>query len=348
MYPREGSSHYIPAAFTYPAPPARMTERPVNLSVVIPVYDEGAGVLDVLGAITPLLLSQGLSHEIIFVDDGSGDDTWTYIEQACQSRKNVRGLRLTRNFGKDAAVWAGLEAARGEAVLVMDGDRQHPPALIPRMVRLWHETGVDVVEAIKVDRGTESAMHRAGARLFYGLMNHLAGFRLERSSDFKLLSRRAVEALLRLEERNLFFRGLVAWMGFSCMQVPFEVPERTRGRSKWSLRRLVAFSVRSITAFSTLPLHLITGAGVLFLVFALILGAKVLYQWWTGEAVEGFTTVILLQEIIGSLLMLSLGIIGLYLARIYEEVKRRPRSVIREVLPRPAVPETVPSEEARP
>ncbi|GIV58999.1 MAG: glycosyltransferase [Rhodothermaceae bacterium] len=327
-----------------------MPSPSILLSVVIPVYNEGAGVLEVLRAVEPPLRACAPSHEILFVDDGSQDDTWAFIRQACDDRTGVRGIRLTRNFGKEAALWAGLAQARGQAVLVMDGDLQHPPALIPRMIELWQQTGVEVVEAIKMDRGNEKLLHRLGARAFYTLMNRLSGFGLERSSDFKLLDRRAVDQLLRLEERNLFFRGLVAWMGFERLQIPFSVPERAQGRSKWSFPKLAAFFTRSITSFSTLPLQLITLAGLLFLVFALVLGTKVFVQWWMGQAVEGFTTVILLLEIIGSLLMLSLGVIGLYLARIYEEVKRRPRSVIRETLPRspslPAASEAAPTDAA--
>jgi dolichol-phosphate mannosyltransferase len=294
------------------------------LSVVIPSYCEGSGVVETLAAVTEVLRDAAIPHELIVIDDGSTDDTWSFLERACATYPRLRAIRFSRNFGKEASIWAGLRHASGGAVLVMDADLQHPPERIPEMYRIWRESRVDVVEAVKTHRGREPLKNRVGARLFYALMNRLSGFDLDRATDFKLLDRRAVDLLLRLEERNLFFRGIVAWMGFERAQVTFSVPERTHGRSKWTFVRLAGLFTRSLTAFSTLPLQLITLAGALFLLFSLILGTKVFLQWWMGEAVEGFTTVILLLEIIGSLLMLSLGILGTYLARIYEEVKRRP------------------------
>ncbi len=302
------------------------------LSVVIPSYCEGSGVIETLDVVAGVLRKAAIPHELIVIDDGSTDDTWSFLENACATYPRLRAVRFSRNFGKEASIWAGLRHASGDAVLVMDADLQHPPGLIPEMYRIWREARVDVVEAVKTHRSREPLLNRLGARLFYTLMNRLSGFDLDRATDFKLLDRRAVDLLLHLEERNLFFRGIVAWMGFERAQVSFEVPERAHGRSKWTLVKLAGLFTRSITAFSTLPLQLITLAGVLFLLFSLILGTKVFAQWWMGEAVEGFTTVILLLEIIGSLLMLSLGILGTYLARIYEEVKRRPLYVEAAVL----------------
>ena len=320
------------------------------LSVVIPSYCEGSGVIETIDAVAGVLRDAGISYEIIVIDDGSTDDTWSFLERARPEHPRLRAIRFSRNFGKEAAIWAGLRHASGGAVLVMDADLQHPPERIPEMHRIWRDTRVDVVEAVKTHRGKEPLLNRLGARLFYALMNRLSGFDLDRATDFKLLDRRAVDLLLRLEERNLFFRGIVAWMGFKRARVAFSVPDRTRGRSKWTFVKLAGLFTRSITAFSTLPLQLITLAGFLFLIFSLILGTKVFVQWWMGEAVEGFTTVILLLEIIGSLLMLSLGILGTYLARIYEEVKRRPLYVEAAVLePEPSAidPDDAPAETRR-
>jgi glycosyltransferase involved in cell wall biosynthesis len=237
-------------------------------------------------------------------------------------------LRLSRNFGKELALCAGLERARGDAVIVMDGDGQHPPELLPEMVRLWQTSGVDIVEAVKSKRGQESFSQRFGAFLFYVFLSKLAGVNLKGTSDFKLMSRRALDAWLQMEERNVFFRGMTAWLGFARVQVPFEVPVRAAGETGWSFPTRFKLALTGLSAFSWLPLQFVTLAGLVFFVFSVLFGIYTLILQLTGRSVSGFATVILLLLIIGSLLMLSLGIIGEYLARIYEEVKRRPRYVI--------------------
>ncbi len=267
--------------------------------------------------------------ELVMVDDGSTDGTWDAIQQLAESYP-VAGVRFSRNFGKEAAIIAGLESAGGRAVVVMDGDLQHPPELIPEMLRLWREEGVEVVEAVKSDRGREAAAYRTGSSLFYFIMNTLSGFDLANASDFKLLTRQAAEALLGMQERNPFFRGMTAWVGFKRARVPFEVKEREEGGTKWSFLRLLRLSLDAITGFSSLPLHAVTLLGLCFLAFSVVLGINTLYMKFSGQAVSGFTTVILLQLIIGSMLMISLGIIGEYLARIFAEVKKRPRFLVSE------------------
>lgn len=303
-----------------------------TLSVVIPVYGEGPNLDRLLTELERQLTAIGERYELVFVDDGSTDDTWQVLTAARQRYPDLRALRLSRNFGKEAALCAGLEAARGQAVVVMDADLQHPPHMLPQMVRLWKVGDADVVEAVKESRGRESLTNKVGARVFYTLISRLSGYNLEGASDFKLLDRRVVEAWQRLGERDVFFRGMTAWLGFRHAQLPFVVPERVGGSSRWSIIRLITLAVNAITSFSSKPLHLITAVGLVFMVLAAILGAQTLYLKLAGEAVSGFATVILLQLIIGSLLMLSLGVIGLYLARIYEEVKGRPRYVIAQTL----------------
>jgi glycosyltransferase involved in cell wall biosynthesis len=241
-------------------------------------------------------------------------------------------VRLSRRFGKELALTAGLERARGEGVLVMDADLQHPPALIPEMVRAWREERYDVVEAVKTRRGAEPVLARLGARLFYPLFRRLTGFDLEGASDFKLLDRRVLEAWSGMGERNVFFRGMSAWLGFRRKTVPFEVAPRAGGRSGWTPWRLLRLGVNGVTAFSTAPIHVITLVGLVFLAFAFGLGVQTLYNKLSGAAETGFTTVIVLVLMVGSLILISLGVIGLYVARIYEEVKGRPRYVVREEL----------------
>ena len=271
-----------------------------------------------------------LPYELLLVDDGSPDDTWQVIEAEVTSGRPLRALRLSRNFGKESALCAGLEHAQGDAVIVMDADGQHPPSLIPNMVSLWQSSGADVVEAVKQRRGRESLSSKLGAQLFYFILNKLSGFHFKGASDFKLMNRKAVDAWLKMHERNVFFRGMTVWMGFTTEQIPFEVVPRSAGQSTWSVLKRLKLALIGITAFSSFPLHLVTFAGVIFLGISVLLGLQTLYLKLVGRAVSGFATVILLQLIVGSLLMISLGIIGEYLARIYEEVKGRPRYLVKE------------------
>jgi dolichol-phosphate mannosyltransferase len=199
------------------------------------------------------------------------------------------------------------------------------------MVRLWQHEGWDVVEAMKSHRGRETWLQRVAARTFYRVARALTGQNLQDASDFKLLDRRVVDAWRRFGERATFFRGLVAWLGFRRTQIFFAVQERTGGRSRWSLQALMSLAVHAVTSFSALPLQLISVLGFVTLLLAAVVGIQALRLWWAGLALPGFTTVILLQLIVGGFLMISLGIIGTYVARIYDEVKARPRYVVREV-----------------
>jgi glycosyltransferase involved in cell wall biosynthesis len=302
------------------------------LSVVIPLYCEGSHLKTTISIIQNTLETLNESYELILVDDGSIDNTWAIIEEESKNYPMLKAARLSRNFGKEAALCAGLEMARGDAVIVMDGDLQHPPELIPEMVRLWRESRVDVVEAVKEARSREVLANKIGSKIFYSLLNTLSGYDLKGASDYKLMDRKVVTAWLQMGERNLFFRGMSAWLGFERIQIPFVASKRIGGQSGWSLFRLVRLAITAVTAFSSLPLHFVTLAGCVFLLFALILGGQTLLLKITGKAVSGFTTVILLLLIIGSLLMISLGIIGEYIARIYEEVKGRPRYVIKQTI----------------
>ncbi len=304
-------------------------QQPYVLSVIIPLYREGSHLADTLKEIILVLDTLDAGYEVVLVDDGSPDDTWQAIKTQSEHYPSVKGIRLSRNFGKESALAAGLEHASGNAVLVMDGDLQHPPALIPLMVKAWQE-GADVVEAIKQHRGRESSYSKARAQIFYRIFTRLTGYDLHGASDFKLMDCRVLEAWRRMGERNLFFRGMNAWLGFKRIQIPFDVPERVDGESGWSILQLARLATTAVTAFSSAPLHLITLAGVSFVIFAFTLGIQTLYLKASGQAVDGFTTVILLLLVIGGVMMLGLGIIGTYIARIYEEVKGRPRYIISE------------------
>jgi glycosyltransferase involved in cell wall biosynthesis len=256
-----------------------------------------------------ILIRQGISFELILIDDGSTDSSWEVIAQACNDRPFIHAARLTRRFGKEAAMRAGLQMAQGRAVIVMDADLQHPPALIPEMLRLWETGGFDVVTGVKHPQG--SSVLR---RLFFSLNSKLTGVDLREASDFKLLDRRVVDAYLALPERNLFFRGMIAWAGYKTTTLPFTPDERQHGKTQWSFRHLTKLALTSITSFSSIPLHLITTLGFVFIIAALLLGGQTLYNKLSGNAVSGFTTVILLLLITGNVIMLALGVIGEYLS----------------------------------
>ena len=212
----------------------------------------------------------------------------------------------------------------------MDCDLQHPPETLITMYRLW-EQGYQVIEGVKASRGREGFLHKFFAKTFYKIISNATGVDMSRASDFKLLDRAAVDEFLKLPERNVFFRALSSWVGFKTTYVEFHVQEREAGESKWSMKSLFKYAINNITSFSAVPMQVVTFCGVIFFLFAIVLAVQSLYLYFSGRAVAGFTTVILLLLIIGSILMFSLGVIGYYLSKIYEEVKMRPRYIISEI-----------------
>ncbi len=300
------------------------------VSVVIPVYNEGESIFENVNTIKKVMDTTLYEYEFVLIDDGSHDNTWSEINRLMDIIPNLRALRFSRNFGKEAALFAGLENVKSDACIIMDSDLQHPPEIIPKMFKLWSDDGFDVVEGVKSSRGHEGFLSKVSANSFYKLLHVLSGIDIDKASDFKLLDKKVVNALLNMNERNTFFRGMSAWTGFNRASVPFAVKERTNGSSKWSALKLFKLAMNAITSFSSLPLYIVTFLGVLFLAGSFILGIQTLYMKFKGIAVSGFTTVILLLLIIGSTLMISLGIIGTYVAKIYEEVKQRPRYIVAE------------------
>ena len=297
------------------------------LSVVIPAYNEEEMIARASDVIDGILNEAEILHELIFVDDGSKDRTWAEIEQARLQHDSVRGVCFSRNFGKEAAIMAGLAAAKGDCCAVIDCDLQHPPEKIVEMYALWEE-GVEVVEGQKSSRGNESAIHAFAAHCFYSLISSATGFDMENASDFKLLDRKAVDVLVNMREKNAFFRALSSWVGFKTGVVFFDVREREAGESKWSTGALVRYAISNITSFSTLPMQIITVLGVVMFLVSCVFGGIALFQKVTGRALEGFTTVILILLFSSSVIMISLGIIGYYIACIYEEIKGRPRYIV--------------------
>lgn len=300
------------------------------LSIVLPSYNEEQNISNTAEVLSALLEKEQIEYELVFISDGSSDGTYREIRKAAAGNPRIKGAQFSRNFGKEASIFAGLELACGDAVIVMDCDLQHPPEVIPKMWKLWQE-GYEVVEGMKRTRGRESLGHKLSAGLFYKIMSRLIRMDMNASSDYKLLDRKVVDVLLELPEKNTFFRALTFWAGFETTSVEYEVQERAYGQSKWSVISLMRYAVTNATSFSTLPLQLVTVMGVVSILFSVILAAQTLVKYMMGTAVEGFTTVILLVLIIGGFIMVSLGIIGHYLARIYEEVKGRPKFIISRV-----------------
>jgi glycosyltransferase involved in cell wall biosynthesis len=297
------------------------------VSLVSPVHEEAEGLARFVARIREVLDEIHPTYELVLVDDGSRDASWAAITAEAAADRRVRGIRLSRNFGKEAAVIAGLETARGEAAIVLDSDLQHPPALLPEMLQRWRE-GAEVVEAVKRTRTGQSLPARAAAATFNRMFSRMTGVDLTGASDYRLLASAPLEALRSLPERALFFRGTSTWIGFDRAQVPFEVDARVAGRSRWSLRSLVGLATDGITSFTAAPLRLVTAAAGLFAVFAVVLGTQTLVRFLRGGAVQGFTTVILLLLVQGTVMLLGLGIIGEYVARIHDEVKGRPRYLV--------------------
>lgn len=308
-----------------------MSKERETLSVIIPAYNEAANVQPMAQALRRILDREHIHAAVYFVDDGSSDDTWSEIGAAAADWDMVRGIRFSRNFGKEAAIFAGLQAAVGDCCAVMDADMQHPVETLVEMYRLW-EQGYEVVEGVKEDRGKESILYKGMTTLFYKLMSAAVQQDMGRASDFKLLDRKAVDALASLPERNTFFRALSGWVGYKTCAVGYRVQERARGESKWSTWSLIKYAVNSIVSFTTKPLYLVMGMGLLFLILSVIQGIECLVTFAAHRAVEGFTTVILIQLITGSIVMLSLGIIGGYIAKIYEEVKARHRFIVAQTI----------------
>lgn len=309
-----------------------MGRERIALSIVIPVYNEAEVLPDLFQAIKSVLEPLGVGYEIIVVDDGSTDNTWDVILGVGARDDQVKALRFSRNFGKESAILAGLGSAAGQAVVVMDGDLQHPPEMIPEMFRLWSREGYQVVHGHKRERPPESRLRRGLTRVYYLLMKWFSGYDLAGETDFKLLDARVVHEYLRFSEKNLFFRGLTRWVGYRQTRVNFRPGTRPNGRTRWGYGKLMRLAMESVCSFSSLPLHLVSLCGAAMFLLSAGMGLLTLIKKMLGQAVPGFTTVILLLLFIGSLLMISLGIMGQYLGLIYEEIKRRPSFIVAESL----------------
>ncbi len=298
------------------------------LSIVVPAFNEEENICNTAKTVQTIMEEAQIPYELIFVSDGSSDNTFDKVLELAKEDRRIRGLEFSRNFGKEPAMFAGLSAIKGGCAVVMDCDLQHPPQTIVKMYRKWLE-GFEVVEGVKNTRGKESVFHRLFANTFYGIISALTGFDMENASDFKLLDKKVVDVLLDMPERKTFFRAMSFWAGFKSCQIHYDVAERAFGATKWSFFKLFRYAISNIVSFSTRPLALVSYMGVISLLAGVVVAIQTLVRWASGRALEGFTTVILLLLFLGGGILLGLGIIGGYISAIYQEVKHRPRYIVR-------------------
>ncbi len=302
-----------------------------SISCVIPCLNEQSNLGVLLPELLNVMRQQGCVFEIIVVDDGSIDGTPEAMRHWTELHDEIMYLRLSRNFGKEAAMTAGLEAARGQVVVCLDADMQHPPALIPAMLERWRE-GVQMVYAVRASRDNETRFKRIGTRLFYALMRTSDGQGVPANAgDFRLMDRVVVDALLRLPERSRFMKGLFAWVGFQSEAMPYHPPERLHGVSRFRPLKLLRFAVDGLTAFTTWPLRLLSLMGILLSILSFGYGLFIIVgHWLYGDPVRGWATLITVILFFAGVNLISLGVVGEYVARIFTEVKGRPVYLLRE------------------
>ena len=302
------------------------------VSVVVPVFNEEDALPIFFEQLNEILTASLLTYEIIFVDDGSKDRTGELIERLSEENNHVTALHLSRNFGHQAALSAGLEHARGDYVITMDGDGQHPPKLIPEMVRLA-DSGYDIVLTQRVEKETKSSFKKWSSETFYKILNKVSDTQtLPGGADFRLMNRESLNALISLPEFHRFLRGMVSWIGFRSVILPFEVPERLAGKTKYSLKKMVRLASDAVFSFSMLPLYIGLSAGALFFVLALVEVVYVLSFWISGNSASlapGWSSLMFMLLIIGAVLMVIMGFIGVYIGYIFQEVKHRPVYILR-------------------
>ena len=298
------------------------------LSIIAPAMNEEGNLPALVAAIAAALDPHKIPYELIIVDDGSSDRTWEVICEQAKRDARVRGLKLSRNFGKEGAMFAGLDNVRGECAVIIDADLQFPPETIAEMYAVWQTGVADIVEGKKRTRGKESLVYKLFTKAFYGMLKGMSGIDLNNASDFKLMDRKVLDTLAEMPERQTFFRGMSSWVGFTTEHVLFDVRERTEGKSKFSPKKLVKFAISSISSFTDAPMQLTTVFGFLSCFLAVALGIFTIFFPFARESVEILCAVLSVMVFFFGVVFIALGIIGYYLSRIYAELKNRPRFII--------------------
>ncbi len=307
--------------------------EPVVLSVIVPAYNEIAVLELCHRRLRGVMEGIGLPYELLYVDDGSHDGSGEALMALASQDRHVRAIRLSRNFGKEAAITAGLDHARGEAVILIDADLQDPPELIPDMLAAWRSTGADVIAMRRRHRSGESWFKRGCAHLFYRLLSRLSEFPIpEDTGDFRLLSRRVVDAIKRLPERSRYMKGLFAWVGFPTHEILYDREPRAAGHSKWGFFGLVRLALEGVTSFSAAPLRWVTGLGLVTAAAGAAFGLFIVLRTLQGHpAPSGYPSSMAMMTFLGGIQLLSVGLLGEYVGRIYVETKQRPRYLVRDM-----------------
>lgn len=303
-----------------------------KISLIVPCYNEESNIEPFYNSIIEVFNSlQNADFELMFINDGSKDNTLSKLEELHKKDKRVRCISFARNFGKEAALFAGIRNVTGDCSVFLDADLQHPPAVICQMYKKWKD-GFEVVEGVKTDRGKENIFHKLFTKIFYGMISKAVGMDMKNSSDYKLLDKKVITELAKLKERNTFFRALSFWVGFKKTTVYYEVADRANGVSKWSFKALTKYALNNVICFTYTPLQLVTALGTIFILIGLIITIDAVITFFKGTAASGFPTIIIILFIGFGAIMLSLGIIGIYIAQIYDEVKGRPQYIIDKII----------------
>ena len=307
-----------------------------SLTVVIPIYNESENILPLYDRLSKVLdeifRKFQIESEILFVNDGSTDNSIDNIRSLHERDRRVKLLSFSRNFGHQIAVTAGLDYSAGALVVVMDGDLQHPPELIPQLIEQW-QAGYDIVYTIRQDTAKASVAKRLTSHLFYRLLQFMSPVTIpEGSADFRLMDRKTVDALNRLREKDRFLRGLIPWIGFRQIGIPYSADKRHAGRSKYSTGKMMRLAIDGILSFSIIPLRLSFFLGLVVSLFAFLYALYVLVVFALGRAIPGWTSILIAVLVLGGIQMIVLGVVGEYIGRIYQEVKNRPIYIIRETL----------------
>ena len=304
--------------------------KQTQISIVIPLLNEEGNIKVLYESLLPVVEKISADYEIVFVDDGSKDSSFDIITKISQLNKRVLGISLSRNFGHQIALSAGLEHASGEAVVMLDADMQHPPEIIVDLYNKYKE-GFDIVNTIRTETADVGIFKKITSYYFYKLINRLSDIHIEpAAADFRLMNRKTVNAFLQMKEKDRFTRGLVSWMGFKQAQIEYIAPQRFAGKSKYSLLKMFRFAADGITAFSAKPLRVSFFAGIIVSFTGLLYAIYAVFQYFGGQNIPGWTSILVSILIIGGIQLISIGIIGEYLARVFNEAKNRPMYLVKE------------------
>ncbi|MDQ2720070.1 MAG: glycosyltransferase family 2 protein [Bacteroidota bacterium] len=301
-----------------------------TVTIIIPVCNEKNNVLLLIAALNKVIDFLHYEFNILFIDDGSNDGTLNVIKNQAFLQKNIHFISFSRNFGHQNALKAGIDISNADCVISMDGDMQHPPELIPELLAAW-ENGYDIVYTVRKDRKEMSMMKRKTSNMFYNLMNRLSDIELESgTADFRLMDRRVISILKDFKEDDLFWRGIVKWLGFKQFSLEYEPGERLEGKSKYSYQKMVQFALRGITSFSTKPLSIAIYLGFACSLLSILYIPYVLISWYYGYVISGWSSLIITIVFFGGIQLMILGIIGMYLGKLFMQSKQRPHYIIKE------------------